>query len=206
MLHVPHVHRSTTDRTEHGFPEQHVQRKCIVQLRYLRQLHALLSDANIKRSKAHRAVIRFAKSLVGNLFNLLDPPAPTVSSAAATAPHSAPDAAAEVAAATVPPAAAAADGDADVAGPSNAATAGDAFDAHTETAQKMAQMLREWDEEENAVVVAATEPAEGSKDVAHSAAASADATPSTPPGAHFSVCTARPPRLFLPWHQAHVFW
>ena len=45
-----------------------------VQLKYLRQLHALLSDAHVKRSAMHRDVVKWAKALVSALFDRLDPP------------------------------------------------------------------------------------------------------------------------------------
>jgi hypothetical protein len=53
-----------------------------LQLRYLRQLHVLLSDANIKQSAAHNEIVRFAKGLVANLFARLDPAPPVLPASA----------------------------------------------------------------------------------------------------------------------------
>ena len=61
-----------------------------MQLKYLRQLHTLLSDPQAKKSAAHRDIIKFSRSLAASLFEKLDPPPVALPPHALPAPAPAP--------------------------------------------------------------------------------------------------------------------
>lgn len=62
-----------------------------LQLRYLRQLHAMLADEHIKRSSAHKEILQWARRVVRNVCNRLAPPPPMLPASALPAPAAAAD-------------------------------------------------------------------------------------------------------------------
>jgi hypothetical protein len=81
QIHVLHMCDSGCDRKNCSDQFSRIVMYTIaVQLKYLRQLHDLLSAAHGKRnsSREMKEIVGFAKGLVRNLCALLDPPPPTI--------------------------------------------------------------------------------------------------------------------------------